>query len=131
MNIFLWIAQVIVAVLFIWSGSVKLFHPEQLPWPWIKQNPGLVKFTGVLDVLAGIGLILPALLRIQPKLTVYAAYGTIGLMIAAGIFHVARGEAAQIGFNIFIAVMAAFIAWGRQTKAPVASKTSANKSRVL
>ena len=121
-NIFLWIAQVILAALFIWAGTVKLLNPDQLPWPWIKENPGLVKFTGAIDLLAGIGLILPALFRIQPKLTIYAAYGTIVLMIAASIFHIARGEASQIGFNIFVIVLAAFIAWGRQTKAPIAAK---------
>jgi len=62
---------------------------------------------------------LPALLRIKPQLTIYTAYGTIVLMIAASIFHISRGEAKDIGFNIFIIVLAAFIAWGRQKKAPI------------
>ncbi|MGZ3931640.1 MAG: DoxX family protein [Bacteroidia bacterium] len=114
LNIFLWIAQALLAVTFLWAGSMKLFNPDGLPWPWIKENPGLVKITGVFDLLAGLGLVLPALLRIQPKLTVYAAYGTIALMIAASVFHISRGEASQIGFNIFVAATAVFIAWGRQ-----------------
>lgn len=121
-NIFLWIAQVILAVTFIWTGSMKLFYPAALPWQWIQDNPGLVKLTGILDLLSGIGLILPALLSIQPKLTIYAAYGTIALMVAASIFHISRGEASQIGVNIFFAVIAVFIAWGRQKKAQIHSK---------
>jgi uncharacterized membrane protein YphA (DoxX/SURF4 family) len=121
MNIVLWILQIFLAVIFIWAGAMKLLKPEALPWPWVKENPGLEKLTGVIDLLAGLGLVLPALLRIQPKLTIYAAYGTVTLMIAASIFHISRGEASQIGFNIFILISAAFIAWGRLKKAPTAT----------
>ena len=101
------------------AASLKLFqHAQKLAemWPWTAGNAGLVKFTGVLDLLAGIGLVLPAILRIQPKLTIYAAYGTIALMIAASIFHIARGEASQIVVNIFFMGFAIFIAWGRLRK---------------
>ena len=102
MNVILWIAQVILAVSFIWSASMKLFQPvDKLVemWPWTADHVILVKLTGVLDLLAGIGLVLPALLRIQPKLTIYAAYGTIALMIAASFFHITRGEVSQIGVS--------------------------------
>jgi hypothetical protein len=118
MNILLWIAQCLLSATFIWSAFMKLFQPDKVAqmWPWAAENPMLSKITGVLDLLAGIGLILPALLGIQPRLTIYAAYGSILLMISASVFHVSRGEGSQIGFNIFVAVLAAFIAWGRQKK---------------
>jgi uncharacterized membrane protein YphA (DoxX/SURF4 family) len=116
-NVILWIAQVLLAVTLIWAGVMKLFKPEELPWQWVKENPSLVKVTGILDLLAGIGLIIPSLLRIQPKFTIYAAYGTIALMISASVFHISRGEASQIGFNIFVVVTAVFIAWGIKRKA--------------
>ena len=104
MNIILWIIQVLLAVTFIWAAYMKLFAPTEdlnKMWPWTTGNETLVKLTGVLDLLAGAGLVLPAFLRIQPKLTVYTAYATVVLMIAAGVFHISRGEASQIGFNIF------------------------------
>lgn len=116
-NFLLWIAQGLLAVTFIWAGSMKLFLPSELPWQWIKENPSLVKLTGILDLLAGIGLVFPALLSIKPKLTIYAAYGTIVLMISASIFHISRGEASQIGFNIFVTLIAVFIIWGTQKNA--------------
>jgi uncharacterized membrane protein YphA (DoxX/SURF4 family) len=116
-NVILWIAQVLLAVTLIWAGVMKLFKPEELPWQWVKENPSLVKVTGILDLLAGIGLIIPSLLRIQPKLTIYAAYGTIALMVGASVFHISRGEASQIGFNVFVAITAVFIAWGIKRKA--------------
>ncbi|WP_367915523.1 DoxX family protein [Leadbetterella sp. DM7] len=113
-NVLLWVAQVILALTFIWVGSMKIFAPEQLPFPWVKDNPGLALITGFVDLLGGIGIVLPALLRIQPRLTVYAAYGIIALMIAASIFHISRGEAQDIGFNIFTVALGVLVAWGRK-----------------
>jgi len=108
-NTFFWMAQVLLAVTFVWTGAMKLFKPADLPWQWIKENQDLVKATGMLDLLTGIGLVLPALLCIRPKMTIYASYGTIALMIGASIFHISRGETAQISFNIFVALTAVFI----------------------
>lgn len=119
MNIILWIAQVLLALVFIWAGSMKIIKPEALPFPWIKGNASLVLIAGIVDLIAGIGIVFPALFHIQPKLTIYAAYGIVLLMIVASIFHISRGEANDIGFNIFMALTALFIAWGRQTKAPI------------
>jgi hypothetical protein len=116
-NIMLWLAQGLLALTLIWTALMKLFNPDDLPWQWIKENPSLVKVTGILDLLAGLGVVVPALLPIQPKLTIYAAYGTVALMIGAIIFHISRGEASQIGFNVFVIFIALFIAWGRQKKA--------------
>ncbi|MDD7886010.1 DoxX family protein [Flavivirga sp. 57AJ16] len=121
-NIILWIFQALLAVTFIWGGGMKLFQPNDLPWLWVNENPELVTVSGVFDLLAGFGLTLPSLLRIQPKMTIYAAYGTIALMISASIFHIIRGEGNQIGFNIFILISAIFIAWGRLKKAPIEPK---------
>ncbi|MBU3125913.1 DoxX family protein [Sinomicrobium weinanense] len=122
MNTILWIVQVFLAVTFIWAGTMKLFQSDELPWPWVKENPELVTISGIFDVLAGIGLTLPSLLRIQPKLTIYAAYGTVALMVSAIVFHIMRGEGNQIGFNIFILASAVFIVWGRLKKVPIKPK---------
>jgi uncharacterized membrane protein YphA (DoxX/SURF4 family) len=116
MAVFLWIAQVILSASLIWAAVTKLFQPAGKlgeMWPWTAEHPELVKLTGILDLLAGVGLILPTLLRIWPRLTVYAAYGTIVLMIAAIIFHSTRGELSQTGINFFFLAIAAFISWGR------------------
>ena len=119
LNIILWIAQVLLAIVFIGAGCMKIIKPEALPFPWIKDNASLVLIAGIVDLLAGIGIVFPALLHIQPKLTIYAAYGIVVLMIVASIFHISRAEGNDIGFNIFMALLALFIAWGRQTKAPI------------
>lgn len=120
-NFLLWVAQALLAAGFIWAAAMKLFKPVHelaAMWPWTAQHRGLVTFTGILDLLAGVGLVLPALLRIWPQLTLYAAVGTIVLMITASVFHLSRGEGSQIGINVFFAVLAVFILWGRIYKAP-------------
>ena len=123
LNISLWVAQVILAASLVWASMLKLFQPiEKLSvmWPWAGQVPALlVKFTGIIDLLGAIGLTLPQLLNLKPKLTPIAAICIIILMICASTFHIVRGEASVIGVNIVFAILAAFIAWGRFTKAPV------------
>lgn len=125
LNIALWLAQSLIALTLIWAGYAKLFQPIEETaqmLPWALENPELLKITGIVDLLGGIGVVLPAALRIQPKLTVFAAYGTIVLMIAAMVFHISRGEISLIGMNIFFLILAAFVAWGRTKKAPITTK---------
>ncbi|QKZ14131.1 DoxX family protein [Spirosoma sp. KUDC1026] len=123
LNLTLWIAQLLTAILLLWAGYVKIAKPiTELAamWPWAGEvSATFVRFTGVIDLLGALGLILPAALRIQPRLTPVAAVGIILLMICATVFHLLRGEGANIGFNIGVIVIAAFIAWGRFTKAPI------------
>lgn len=114
MNIIIWAAQGILALTFIWAGAMKIFKPERLPFPWVKNNPNLVLITGIVDLLGGLGIVLPAIFRIRPRLTIFAAYGIIALMAIAIIFHVSRAEAKNIGFNIFLLFLAVFVVWGRQ-----------------
>ncbi|WP_449397507.1 DoxX family protein [Chryseobacterium wanjuense] len=115
-NIILWIAQGFLALTFVWAGFMKIFNPEDLPFTWVKDNANLVLFTGVIDLLAGIGIVLPTILHVKTKLTIFAAYGIIALMISASIFHISRDEAKDIGFNILMLLVAVFVAWGRQKK---------------
>ena len=126
LHITLWIAQVFLAGMFIMSGFMKISQPiEQLSQmlPWASQIPsGLVRFIGVSEVLGGLGLILPALLRIKPHLTAWAALGLATVMLFAAIFHASRGEFSAIGMNVILSLVALFIAWGRTKKAPILAK---------
>jgi len=118
LNIALWVVQVLLASSLLWAAWMKLLQPiEKLAamWPWAGQVPNsLVKFTGIVDLLGGLGLILPGLLKIKQRLTFFAAIGIIILMIVASIFHISRGEGALIIPNIIFAIMAGFVAWGRK-----------------
>ena len=128
LHITLWIAQVLLAAMFLMSGLMKVSQPiDQLSkmLPWASQVPeALVRFIGVAEVLGAVGLILPSLLRIQPKLTPIAAVGLALVMLFAVVFHISRGETPMIGMNFILIAIAAFIAWGRFKKAPIASKST-------
>lgn len=116
-NVLLWIAQILVAATLAWAAFLKLFLPiEALEnrWSWTGEIPTVyVRLTGIMDLLGALGLLLPSLLRLKPILTPLAALGIVLLMGCAIVFHISRGEASQIGFNVVFAVLAALIAYGR------------------
>lgn len=116
-HIGLWIAQVLLALIFFMGGSTVLFTPVEKLAPtmsFVNYYPlAVVKFAGLSEMAGAIGLILPSLLRIKPVLTPLAAAGLLLVMILAVIYHLTHGEAARSGFPATLGVVAAFIAWGR------------------
>jgi putative oxidoreductase len=127
LHIALWIAQVILGVMFIMAGIMKSTQPIidlSKSVPWTANVPvALVRFIGVSELLGGIGLLLPSLLRIKPILTPLAAIGILIIMVFAMVYHVTNGETNVIGINIAFGLVAAFIAWGRLKKAPIHPRT--------
>ncbi len=126
LHIVLWIAQVILAGMFIMAGVMKSTAPiEQLlaTLPWTNDLPEMVvRFIGVSELLAGLGLLLPSIFKIKPILTPYAAIGLVALMVCAVIYHTSKGEYPAILFNFVLGGVAAFIAWGRLKKVPIVAK---------
>ncbi|MBY0534238.1 MAG: DoxX family protein [Chitinophagaceae bacterium] len=122
-HITLWILQVVLGALYIMAGAGKSFQPiEELAkqMPWVNSvSVELVRFIGASELLGGLGLILPALLRIKPILTPVAAIGLALVQVFAAVFHISRGEYAFIGINLVFVAIAIFIAWGRTKKAPI------------
>jgi uncharacterized membrane protein YphA (DoxX/SURF4 family) len=119
MNIALWIIAVLLAVVFLASGAGKLILPkEKLAARGLEYvedfSAGTVKTIGALEVLAAVGLILPATLNIAPVLVPLAAVGLVLLMVGATITHVRRHDKAQaIVVNLVLLALAAVVAWGR------------------
>jgi uncharacterized membrane protein YphA (DoxX/SURF4 family) len=126
LNILLWIAQVILAVMFFMAGVMKTTQPiEKLATqlPWATQIPAaLVRFIGISELLGAIGVILPALLRIKPGLTPLAALGFAFVMLFASVFHLFRGEVSNIPMTIILGLIALFVAWGRFRKRPISER---------
>ena len=130
MNIALWIVQVLLAVMFGIGGLMKLAMPVEdmvaNGLVWIETTGVVVaRIAGASEFLAAIGLILPSVLRIQPKLTGYAALGLVLVMIAAAVTHAIRAEFAAIAINAVLGGLAAFVAWGRLKAHPIAPKAAA------
>jgi len=118
LNIVLWVVQVLLALLFLWAGGIKLVLPlDQLKGP--VALPGLfLRFIGVVEVLGGIGLILPGLLRIRPILTSWAAAGLVIIMIGAVSITVIGGSAGMAVMPLVIGLLSGFVAYGRWRLAP-------------
>jgi uncharacterized membrane protein YphA (DoxX/SURF4 family) len=113
LNVALWIVQVLLAALFLFAGSMKLILPiaemtKQTPLPGL-----FLRFLGVVEVLGGIGLILPGLLRIRPGLTPLAAAGLVIIMIGATVMTAASGPVAAALFPLVTGLLAAIVAYGR------------------
>ena len=125
-NIALWVVQVLLGLMFIMAGATKSFQPVEAlaeSLPWVTSTPlELVRFIGVSELLGGLGLLLPSILRIKPFLTVWAALGLAAVMVLAALFHASRGEFSAIGVNVVMVAMFAFVAWGRSKKVPIATK---------
>ena len=116
MNVILWIVQGLLALLFALHGWMMIF-PAKEPMEWTSYlqaiPPLLRRVIGVLEVLAAIGLILPQMSSLLPWLTPMAAAGLAVLMVLAILFHVRRQEYANIGFNLILLILSAFVAYGR------------------
>jgi uncharacterized membrane protein YphA (DoxX/SURF4 family) len=126
LSIALWIVQVLLALLFIWAGGFKLVMPlEKLAGPpgSVVLPGAFLRFIGVAELLGGIGLILPGLLRIRPGLTPLAAAGLVIIMIGAvGIVLAGGGGAGMAAVPAVTGLLAGFVAYGRWRLAPIRSR---------
>lgn len=118
MNIVLWIVQILLALAFLMAGTMKATQPldklaVRMKWVNAMKPPQLVRLIGILEILAAIGLILPAVTGILPWLTPVAAAGLVLTMIGAIIVHTRIGESSRVAPNIVLLLLAAFIVVGR------------------
>jgi hypothetical protein len=121
----LWVAQVLLALAFGAGGAMKLgpLPPEALNQTGPLVPPeGLIRFIGVAEVAGAIGVVLPALLRVKPFLTWLAAAGLLVIMVLATALHLYRAEFDHVLPCAVLGALAAFVAWGRASKAPVAPR---------
>jgi hypothetical protein len=120
-NVTLWVIQGLLAALFLFAGSMKLVLPiEAMAGP--VELPGwFLRFIGVAEVAGAIGLIVPWLTRIQPRLTPLAAGGLVVIMCGATAITASGGPAAA-AVPFAVGVLAATVAYGRwQPAQPVQS----------
>ena len=81
-----------------------------------------MRVIGVAELLGALGLILPAATRVKPMLTPLAASGLATVTLLAAIFHISRGELGALPIPLVLGGLAAFVAWGRAAKAPIAPR---------
>ena len=123
MEIALWVAQGLLALVVLMAGIPKLTRSrEQLVdrMGYVEDvSDGTVKAIGGLEVLAALGLILPGILGVATVLTPLAALGVILIQVGAIVTHARRSETQMIFMNVVFIAVAAFVAWGRFGEYPL------------
>jgi hypothetical protein len=77
-------------------------------------------FIRVCEFLGGVGLLLPTMTGVKPKLTLFDAFRLTLVMLPAAAFHIARCEYNFVPINLVPGGIAAFIAYGRLFVRPIA-----------
>jgi hypothetical protein len=119
MNLTIWIATGLLAVVALVGGISKAFIPkeklaDQNGGQWTQNaSPGFVKTLGALELLAAVGLILPAVLDIAPIMVPVTAVCWALLMVGAMITHGRLGQFKFVTLNLVYFTLAVYIAWGR------------------
>jgi uncharacterized membrane protein YphA (DoxX/SURF4 family) len=118
MNVALWIAQGLLAAIFLLSGSLKSTQSKErliatgqtgvAPFPL-----PVIRAVAVLELLAAAGLILPRLTGIAPVFTPLAAVGLAVVMLGAAWAHTSLGEYRTVGVNLVLLALCLFVAIGR------------------
>ena len=133
-NIGLWIGQLLLAAMFLMVGFMKTFTPlSELSkiMPMAAEMPWFTRFVGVSELAGGLGLLLPAALRIKPILTAWAAAALALVMVLAFLYHLQRGEYAALGTNVTLALIAGVVAWGRFYKVRITDRTVSSTHSVV
>ncbi|MGO4649131.1 DoxX family protein [Nocardia sp. 2YAB30] len=119
MNLALWVCAGLLATVALAGGITKTFVPKQklaeaLGGAWTGDaGVGFVKTLGVLEILAAVGLIVPAVTDVAPVMVPVTAACWVLLMVGALITHLRHGERMAIGLNLAYLALAVFVAWGR------------------
>lgn len=119
MNLALWIAAVLLAVVALVGGSTKSFIPKAKlatlhGAEWTADfSAGAVKALGAVELLAAAGLTLPKALGTAPVMVPVTAGCWIALMIGAMVTHHRLGQPKLVAVNVVYLAIAVFIAAGR------------------
>lgn len=119
MNVTLWIAAGVLAAVCL-VGSTKMFVPPKKlaavgpSAQWVLEfSPGALKAIGAVELLAAVGLILPAAVSIAPVLVPLAGTGLVLLFACAVTMRLRRGAKSTITGDLIYLALAVFVTWGR------------------
>jgi len=116
MNIFLWVLQLLTALLYGVSGVMKVFMFDKVSkdvrsFGAMPRQAWMV--LGILELICMVGLIVPSALPWHPKLTVVAAaILALESLVFIGV-HLKYREITPIIMSAVLGLLMAFIAYGR------------------
>lgn len=117
MNIILRIAQGLIAAMYVMAGAMKTFMTAKVKTTlsWAKEcSDGFVRFIGISDLLGSLGLILPLVTGILPRMTVLAGVGlSLIQMHAISTVHLPKREYSFLPVNLVLLALSVFVVFGR------------------
>jgi uncharacterized membrane protein YphA (DoxX/SURF4 family) len=120
MNTAIWICQLFLAIIFLYSGVAKSTQSER--WLVAHKQTGVeglaitfIRFIGISEILGSIGILVPSFTGIMPILTPVTAVCFAVIMVFAARIHYRRNEMQSVALNIFILCMSLFVAFERFT----------------
>ena len=115
-SIVLWIIQVLLALLFLLTGTLNVAQipgvtsVPPLPFPTL-----FMQFIGVIELDGALGLILPGPTRIGRQLTPLAALGLFLEMIGATAATLVGGASNQVALPAVVGFLCLIVAIGRRS----------------
>ncbi len=114
----LWTVQGLLALLFLFAGGMKLILPVEEMTKQMPFSGAFLRFIGAAEVLGGLGLVLPGILRVRQELTSVAAAGLIVIMVGATVLTLAVGGGATALMPAVVGLLLVFVARKQWAPAP-------------
>ncbi|MGA2632680.1 MAG: DoxX family protein [Terracidiphilus sp.] len=119
MNGLLWIAQILLAGAFLFTGASKILAYDKLVKVVEAKSKGgkigmsrqQAALVGIAELVGAVGVVVPVDIWPPDVLLRLAAAGLALLMVAAGIYHIRRQESAAPSVALFL--LALFVIVGR------------------
>ena len=119
MNGLLWIAQILLAGVFLFTGASKLFAYDRLvkrveeraKGGLVGVSRGQAAAIALAEIAGALGVLTPGALCPEHLLVRLAAGGLALLMVCAGVYHLRRHEEAAPAVTMFL--LALFVIVGR------------------
>jgi uncharacterized membrane protein YphA (DoxX/SURF4 family) len=124
----LWVVQVILALLFVFSGATKLVMSAEQLTGQTSIPAAFLRFIGVMEILGGLGLVLPGMLHIRTALTPLAAAGLSIIMIGAVVVTIQTMGLGMAVLPFLTFVLASFVAYGRWRLVPLGPRADRSTS---
>jgi uncharacterized membrane protein YphA (DoxX/SURF4 family) len=118
LNVLLWVLQILLAMLFTFSGVMKFIMPVEEMTKQISLPGWFLHFIGVAEILGAIGLVLPGVLRIRAGLTPLAAVGLVVIMIGATAVNLKTGQRGAALTTVVVGLLLVFLAYKRWRMVP-------------
>jgi hypothetical protein len=118
MNRLLWVVQGLLALLFLFAGGQKLIMSAAELTGHTPLPAAFLRFIAVVEILGGLGLLLPGMLRIRTELTALAASGLVIIMIGAVVVTIQTMGPGVAIVPFVTGALALFVAYGRWRVTP-------------